>query len=233
MAKCVDILFLIPTYNRPHLLTDLLWDISMLTCTYKVLIYNDASTVSYEEVEKVIPYLHECNYYELKHNYGKQQFWKLQNIMYDQARCDEYKYCIGLLDDMRLVPDFYPQVINQFEQSRVDLLNIILPDCTKEYFEQERVSIIGVNGYTFYDYQWNDLCYITTQDYFDAMNYTCPEVHPYRWVKNKNASSGVSNAMTYKATDLGLKIMVVTKSLLTHTGQVSVMNTHRKGYISA
>ena len=232
MAKRVEILFLITTYNRPHLLKDLLLDIAELPCTYKVLIFDDCSTVDYSEVEEVIPELHKCEYYRLSKNHGKRQFWKLQNIMYNHVRCEEFDYCIGLLDDMRLVEGFYPLAIDMFEESDADLLNIVMPETMPDFLNSQGAQQFSVNGFTYWDYHWNDLCYITTVDYFESIDYTCPEVPLRRWIRNTKATSGVGSVLTNKFADMGGSIVMVTKSLLKHTGQVSVMNTHRKGYNS-
>jgi glycosyltransferase involved in cell wall biosynthesis len=225
------IVILISTYNRPELLRDLLLDISKLDCDYKVKIYNDCSTEDYSPVYLALAKLNDYEYRMMDENYGKRGFWQLHNVMYEELINEEFDYVIQMLDDMRLVKNFYPQVVDQFNHCGADMLNIILPSGTKEHFENKKANIVHSNGYSFWDYCWNDLCYITTRKYFERINFECPPI-PWKWFLNPSASSGVSSALTLKFQRMGGTIKVVTKSLLLHTGQVSQFNPQRSGYYS-
>lgn len=219
------ILITITTYNRPQLLLDLLIDIAKIP-DVRVKVYDDGSTEDYSEVVKFLDGM-DSYYVRLPHR-GKEGFWKIHQVMYSEMRYENYDYFVQLLDDMRLVQGFYPKVIEQFKLSGADLLNIINIDALIEVMKQRKVKSYEVNGVKFWDYHWQDLCFITTRKYLENIQYTCPRVSK-GWFDNPNASSGVSTALTKAFTG---RISIVDRALLIHTGQKSQMKPHRAGYYS-
>ena len=225
-GKGSGICILITTYNRPELLLDLLND-----CTFidgvKVKVYDDGSTDDYSRCKKLIMGMGWT--YKKVHHHGKYKFYQLHQLMYNEMRGEKYKYFIQLLDDMRLIDGFQEKVIKQFNDSGADLLNIINMDVLVRVMQERGVKMRTVDGVGYWDYHWLDLCFITTEDYFKQLNYTCPNISDAWFNRKKYVSSGVSTALTkaYKG-----KISIVDRSLLIHMGHISKMNTYKQPYLS-
>jgi len=147
--------------------------------------------------------------------------------MYSEMKGEKFKYFIQLLDDMRLVPGFYKKVISQFEACGAGMLNIMLPIALNTLLTKQRCPFYHVGGYKFWRKKWNDLCFITTREFFENIGWTCPMIPAVRWQVKPNASSGVGTALTHAYRG---SIVIVGRSLLQHTGQQSQMKPHRKGY---
>lgn len=195
-------------------------------------IYNDGSTLNYQ---KATEYLKENfdNYYYVKLPHGgKRGFWRLHQQMYKEMKGEKYRYFIQILDDMLLIPGFEKKAISQFNECGAELLNIIHPDGLIEYMTREGYKSEEINENVYWRRPWLDLCFITTEKYLDRLEYTCPKV-PDAWFNRKqHTSSGVSTAITREYVKRGGTIMIVDRSLLIHTGEVSQMNTYKVPYKS-
>jgi len=225
----VDLVIIITTYNRPALLLDLLKDLHReLDCEYKIKIYNDHSTEDYSKVKDFLKdNINNYEYIYTHKRHNRFRFWELHQRMYAEMVGEDFKYFIQLLDDMRLVKGFYKKAVEQFEACGAGILNIMLPIALNTLLQKERCPFYHVGDMKFWRKKWNDLCFITTRDYFENIGWTCPAIPAGRWKVNPNASSGVGTALThaYKG-----DIVIVGRSLLQHTGQQSQMKPHRKGY---
>ena len=230
--KSVRIIVLITTYNRPELLLDLLKSIKRELSCFRVKIYNDGSTLNYQ---KVTDYLRDNidDYYYVKMPHGgKRGFWKLHQVMYREMMDEKYEYFVQTLDDMLFVGDFEKKAISQFHECGAELLNIIHPEGLIDYMTREGYKSEKINGNIYWGRPWLDLCFITTKRYLERMNYTCPKVSDQWFNRKKHTSSGVSTAITREYVKRGGTIMIVDRSLLIHTGEVSQMNTYKVPYKS-
>lgn len=105
---------LIPTYNRPQALANLVRDLRSNDERFRLVIANDGSTKDYSEVDNLLT--EEDKHIRLKENHGKQWFYKVINALFAELRGKEYEYVFKLDDDLRLVDDFFEKAISRWKQ---------------------------------------------------------------------------------------------------------------------
>ena len=221
-------MFLIPTYNRPDMLLDLLKQIAKCPYDYKVKIYNDHSKLSYKKVIDYLPDLNEAEYYRTPENHGKQFFWLLNDLMYHDMEKEEFDYCVNLADDLELVEGFFEKAVRYHELSGADLLNILAIESMNRMWRTGDKPRFEKEGVTFIQANWIDGAFICTRKYFEKLNYACPCVPLRRWEKLPNSSSGVGAVLSGTFYRAGGTVMQLERSLVIHRSIKSVINTHRK-----
>ncbi len=229
MAERIKIVFAIATYNRPDMLLSLLKDIEReVSCSYKVLVYNDGSKMDYADVKS----MKNVVYKKLDHH-GKRYYYKLNQRIYKDLKKEDFKYFIHLADDMRLVEDFQKEAISRYKASGADVLNLFV---TTSLRDQLHKKVYSNNGHSFIKKRWVDGCYITIRGVLSKHGFKFPAVSD-RWFTSPNCSSGCGTALTLMMKRGGTKVVISEKSLVMHNGDHSVMSPDkirknlRKAYV--
>ncbi len=212
----MKITVIIPTYNRPDMLNDLLKQINEEREDYDltVQVYNDGSDLRY-----AIPGYDFLDYYRFDENAGKRNYWRRVNTAF--RRREKAHYYIMLADDMRICKNFFSEAINQYndiEHPHKICLNL-LKDERKENWTGFKRKDLGDHYLT----QWNDLCFIATEKFFNII----PGVYsidPNRWNENPLYGSGVGAQISFRVLTSKHNMYQVKESLVSHGKHKSVMN---------
>lgn len=200
-----DTIIFIQTYNRPHLLLNVLKDLYRETngsSDYLLWVVNDASPNSdYLYVQKYI----ESNFVEFiytynEQNYGKFFYHKSLNAHYGELKKYTFNYYIHLPDDILLVPKFIKRAKynwNNIADPKKISLNLLL-DAPREHTScwTDMVAELTTfdNEFKVYHSGWMDMMFITDIRFFRAINYnislTVAEQN-IRQASNPHLSSGV------------------------------------------
>lgn len=105
---------LIPTYNRPQALANLIRDLRSNDERFRLVIVNDGPTKDYSEVDNLL--IENDKHIRLQENHGKQRFYKVINRLFAELKGKDYKYVFKLDDDLRLAEGFFEKAINRWKQ---------------------------------------------------------------------------------------------------------------------
>lgn len=214
---------IIPTYNRPDKLSDLLSDLREQSQGFdlNVHVYNDASTVPYPRESGVY-------YHTYDRNHGKRMFWRLISDSFRNARLSEWDHLLMIQDDVRLKKEALKSLVSQWEtlsyhDRQAACLNPLLDGRTKCWTRYDRRNIhYGTHSYWLA--QWVDGMYICSRPMMEALRWKLTPIDPDRWEKWPRLSSGVGQQITIRLVQRGFRLYQVKKSLLIHENHESVMN---------
>ena len=235
--KKTKILVWINTYNRPNTLRRLLSDIvkSKENFVIKILIFDDASICErdYKWMINCFRDKLDIAYHKLFRNFGKKNYWKLCNLAMEKIKnLEEYDYYVKLDDDLRLCDRFFYRCIklwNKIGDEKKICLNFRLDDrCEGPVWTGVKPKIVNYGGTYFYKSQWVDMDFFVKKDFFDALYYRISDIHPSRWRKNKNNSSGVGRDISLRLNLRGYSLYLTTESLVFHCHEQSVMNSEER-----
>lgn len=224
-----DYLILITTHNRPRLLKKTLRRLKSeckgKSFKVKVKVYNDGSTRPYIAAYRYLGWaFKDFEYRELRHH-GKEKYYVVHQIMYEELRKESFKYLIQIPDDMLPIEGFFEKATQRLIESEGDLLNLIIkPSLSENWTKRNRPHMIK-NGLKYWKMPWFE-CFITTKKFCELMEYTCPK--PRKHIRcDPTRSSGVGAAMSLQFYNQGGHTRVVDNSLLTHEGRQSVMRNDK------
>lgn len=232
----MKIKILITTYNRPKMLVDLLKNLKQQTNEHELslLIVNDCSTLNYKPVLKYLKtaWFNRYDYFITEKNYGKRDYWQLINFAYHQLQSEQFDFIVQLPDDVLVVDDFFDKAIHAFKiipDANKSCLNI-LNDYSrngKSFWTNSKVVHHNFNGIGILNTGWVDMCYISTKNYLELLNFKINPVN-YKWSDNKKLSSGVGRQISMRLVSSGNSIYQVNKSLVIHDDHPSVMHPEHR-----
>lgn len=214
------------TYERPKMLKRLLADVQEHRGAHEisVVVYDDASSSGYDEVQKKLGVLG-GTYVRARKKHGKQQFWKWVSRAYsDQRTRDEPLFCL-LPDDFRLCTRFFDRAINIWNRITDPYkvaLNPIRDDSREgvECWTKQRPIDCG----PVFDAGWVDGALLCNRRYFEALNWKIHPVDSIRWRRNPKSSSGVGEQISVRLALARLGMYKVKRSLCVHVAVPSKMN---------
>jgi glycosyltransferase involved in cell wall biosynthesis len=223
-----DFCVIIPTFNRPQMLTELLDNIEREKKNYKVLVvvFDDNSSQKADltnyNIKKIV----------MSPNMGKRKYYVLINATFSYIRNVNSKYFIYLPDDVKLIDNFFDETKRIYESigdPRKICLNI-LTDCRVNRTNWTNFNSIDYGEY--YHTQWNDLCFISERKFFDVLNYSIEKIPENRWSSNPNLSSGVGQQISVRLNKKGHNMYHTKTSMVYHGDHESKMNKIERTKIS-
>lgn len=216
---------LIPTYNRPNLLKKLLSNLRKQAKGYDVeyLVLEDAG-----KGEDIIG----ADYFHIKskHHYGKKEFWKVINGLFQMVLWRErIDYVIMIADDMQICDNFFDRAIEQYEGIKDDkkiCLSLFMPKGreNKANWTCVKSTLVEFGQNKYYHTQWNDLCFIAKKDFLQALNFKINPIDKRRWDNAPLISSGVGQQISNRLHSLGYNMYHCFKNLVSHGTHPSMMN---------
>ena len=229
------IICLIPTYNRPDKLLNLLNDIYDNKGKHNIRIHivNDASKEDYSKVIELLndKFKNKTFYTTKGLNEGKRGFWKTVNLLYQSLLVYDFDYVFGFNDDFRLKNEFFDNVIsdwNKITDNKKVIYNPLLLDGLKNstfsrWSDNKNISIKNFNDFKCFKSNFVDTTFITDKKYFEALEY---RINPLTDYELKFASSGVGAQVTKRLLEQGCNMYMTTKTYIDHTCyDDSVMHT--------
>lgn len=216
-----DFCIAITTYEREDMLKNLLSDIlnNKKNFSVKIFIFDDGSTKKYN-LEN-----YDVKYIRYLYNHGKTKYWKLITDVFGVVKNIDSKYFIMLSDDIRLKDNFFDEALriyNKITDKNKICLNLLMDETRRNKTNWTNFRPIQYDE--FYHTQWNDLCFISEKNFFQALNFKIHEIDEELWVQNPNLSSGVGQQISHRLYDLKLNMYHVKNSLVTHGDHESKMN---------
>ena len=224
MDSNYDFCILITTYNRGNMLYDLINQIEKQKGNQKVLIvvFDDGSSQNYNFENPNIKYI------KFFPNQGKKKYWKIINTMFGYVKNINSKYFIQIPDDIQIIDNFLQTAASQYEKIS-DPNKICLSILTDgRVYRHNWTSYNSVDLGDHIKTQWNDLCYISTKEFFKELNFKIDEIPMSRWNKNPNLSSGVGQQISTKLHKKNKSMYHTKTSLVIHGDHESKMNFHER-----
>ena len=175
----MKILTAITTHKRPKWCLELLKQINNQNPQIRVVVFHDKDDCDYSQV---VDYCKEKNYTYLqsKENFGKWEFYKLNNFIYQYADSIDFDYFVQLPDDVILCNDFFSKSISLLENK--GCLNPLTLNFHKRRFElQDKQGLTKCN--------WADCCFITHKKYIKGLRLSRPSQSDSR-LPNKGSGTG-------------------------------------------
>ena len=217
----------IPTYNRPNQLLLLLKELCVYRDSYhmRINIFDDASTEDYSAVKSFIRDSGiSYKYITSGKNLGKVMFWKTNNRIFNNLKSDVFDYYIQIPDDVDLVDEFIPRLINMINDIKQPVLSYCTCTVHTEMFEKAGVNKENINGIEYWTNGWIDGAYIATRVFFDMIGFEIDPVDKKRWVTKPLSGSGVCSKIRAKYKRHGSKIYHTCHSMVKHGTHDSVLN---------
>ena len=203
----MNIAFLIPTYNRPRSLLEIVQKIHKLGDVY---ILDDCS-------DKDLTFLAKYNvkYFSNEVHKGKERFFETVTDLFYLMANTEYDYYFFMPDDLIPVDDFHIKAIytwNKIDDTRKICLNIYLDQsrykkaCWTDFIPRDKGAAWLTN--------WVDMCFMCEAKFFKMIGYKIPKPS-INWKVTPSMSSGVGRYISkYLVYRKMLRIYQVKSSLL-------------------
>ena len=200
-----------------------------------LIIINDHSDENYSSVKLYLQdhFPKHYDYIENKAHQGKPLYWKTVANGYQYAKETTFDYFIQLPDDVKLVKHFFKQAIKSWDRindprkvclSIAANYNRMMEPCWTSYMPHS----VSFGDLDYIRTGWVDLCFISSQAYLEAVNYTVNPVD-LRWAAKEGLSSGVGAQVSRLLIGKDLSIYSVKRSLVIHDHHPSVMHPkHRE-----
>ncbi len=228
---------IIPTYERPELLQDLLSDLEREAQSgihLDVRVYNDASDKDYSGVKEILErngwLMHLAAY-----NHAKAEHWRwIDRAFRDLEAKPPHKRILFVHDDYRLCYRFFSRVIDVWNSIK-DPQKLALTVAVDERRLHKRcwTGVEPVRVGEIWKTQWVDSAFICEQRFFEALSYRVPPVKAARWKENPNLSSGVGRNISVHLVGAGFNLYRVSKSLARHVEGPSMLHPNLKSDSSA
>ena len=199
----------ITTYNRIDGLFDTLKMVEeeFKDFDYTLSVIDDGSS-NYKPVE-VYCAMHGFTYHRNFINNGKQRHWVNANHVFHYGRINEADFVVWLADDMQYTKGWFTNAMNEMKAGKFNVMNCFLDH--RAYSKNwHRSPKKHKDGY-YYDGIF-DCCGIIKAKALDSINWFVPPVHPKRWERNPQASSGVGRWLTHNLNGIG----IVSRQYITH-----------------
>ena len=219
----------INTYNRHIFLKRLLQNIESMSSRYniRINIFDDGSNY-FDENIKIINLFKNVFYYRYNINFGKKYYWMIwDNMLKCNKNIIAEKY-IFLPDDVQLKDDFFKKINNLYKKINDDkkiCLSILMDENRRNKSCWTNFKVIEYED--FYKTQWNDLCFVCENIFFESLNYTIEKIDT-KIFKNKNISSGVGRQISLRLHKLGFSMYHSKISLVIHGDHESKMNKEER-----
>lgn len=199
---------------------------------FKLIIIDDHSDKSYRNV---ISFLNEknfnCSFKVNFPNYGKANYWKTINRLFEDVSQESFDYAIQIPDDIELCENFFQSAIAQYE-AITDKKKICL-NLLNDYRRKDKMwtpvvpSIKSFGSYNIIKTGWVDMCYIAEPKFFIALKYRIQKI-ANSWSANPLKSSGVGMNISQRLFRKGFSFYQVAHSLVIHDDHPSVMHPEHR-----
>lgn len=221
----MEIVVIIPTYNRSQLLNKVLEDLKREIPFAKVFVFNDGSSKTYH-IPDWIEYRH------IKHRCGKRNFWKLVSYMFQTIQHINFDYVFFLPDDVRLREGFYETCREAYEEIKAKDKKLI---CLSTGYANNRVHTACWTSYIprpisgkipLIRTQWNDLCFMCEREFFDLLHWRIARMPKSRWDNNPKKSSGVGRYISLTLHKMGRTMYHIAQSQVLFSNENKSMMQH-------
>lgn len=207
----MEVVVIIPTYNRAELLNKVLQDIKREIPFAKVFVFNDGSEQAYNVPEWV-------QYRKMMEHCGKRKFWKLVTYMFKSIKIENFDYVFFLPDDVRLKKGFFKTCLTAYEEIKAKDKRLI---CLSTGHANNRATTACWTGYKpqlisgtvlTLRTQWNDLCFMCEREFFDLLDWRIEAMPLSRWEGNPKRSSGVGKYISVNLHKMGRTMYHIAKT---------------------
>lgn len=218
----------IKTFNRPRQVMGLLRDIQEELRSFEgvgqVLIYDDASTEDYSEVQR-FAHAHGFRYTRADQNHGKQRHWEWMSRVYQDLKGLPADYYFSLPDDIRLAPGAITEAIRLWhtieDPQKVSLSLAVISNraevpCWTGIMPTHKGEVVHTG--------WVDGMCLFNRTYLEALNYQVPPIGAQRWRRDPLLGSGVGQVTSQLLVRKDLHMYRVPRSLVRDQFGPSVMN---------
>ncbi len=163
----MKIAFLIPTYNRPRSLLEIVQKIHKLGDVY---ILDDCSDNNYNFLLK-----YKVNLYRNEKHQGKAGFYKTVSDLFELVIGEHYDYYFFMPDDLIPVNDFHLKAIetyNEIKDNRKMCLNLLLEK--SRFMKACWTDFVPIDKGVAYLTNWVDMCFVCERKMLQVLNYNIP-----------------------------------------------------------
>jgi len=208
----VDIIIIIPSYDRYDWLFDILHKLhNHIGCryTFKIIVYDDSSTDSrYLKLNSIFS---DIILMRSTINGGKEYYWKTINNILEETRKYNFDYLIQIDDDFELCDNFINILLDNHITSNSMDEKVVATTYTRKV---ARVMRWGM-------YEWVDGGFVVNQSLLQEIKYKIPQMK-----RGINESSGVWSYISKQISIRGYKVNIHPEILITHLGYIdSKMHT--------
>lgn len=211
--------FLIPTYNRPRSLTEIVQKIHKLGDVY---ILDDCGKF---DLSKLLKY--NVKLFKNPEHNGKEKFYLTVNSLFNEIVDKDYDYYFFMPDDLIPIPDFHTKAIEIWEKIKDNRKT-----CINLFLEKSRFMTACWTSFKPRDVgpayltNWVDMCFMCEQRFFIYLDYRIPQPE-IDWKLTPSMSSGVGRYISkFLVFKKGLRIYQVKSSLFLSTPESSDSKMH-------
>lgn len=200
----VDLIFVIPTYNRYEMLRNLITSLTKekTDVKHKVFVLDDASN-NHLKNKEVCSNIDNLVYDNNKHNNGKKMYWKTFNTMLNFAKKYQFKHLVQIDDDFDLCENFIDRINNLSDKHNNSFVRYINTGSPKLRWD----TVNWVDGGTMIPYS-----------FLQRIKFKIDPIPYSRWNYAPHLSSGVWQQITEKLVKYKYKTIHLKKSLVKHLG---------------
>lgn len=222
---------LITTYNRPHLLMNLLRDIEAQAADTKVRVsvYDDASTEDYSEVKAFLEE-RQWQWHSEEENHGKIHHGRFVSKVFADQRRRKGPF-LFLPDDVRLRDGFFEKMREAWESipgsaQKRGCLRVLVSEARRNSASWTQASPKQVSDLVD-DVGFFDGAALLSKAALAALDYAVPPVDA-SLARGPNTSSGMGKAVSFKLKAAGLGMYRVRESLVDHVAAKSQMHPSQR-----
>ena len=230
-----ELMVVVTTYNRPQAAAKLLSRLSDalrargLEGRTALLVLHDACDRDYAEARALAQAAApRCLWLDARQRLGKAGFWKMHQTALLIARAWRPQRALYLQDDIDFDPDFLTRTDELWRATDHDPLRRVLHLFASQDDEEEGrwVSFTrrDLRGAGCRLTSWFDLsAFIVDRRFFELLDYRMVPIHPNRWKRKPEVSSGVGRQLTLRLFRRA-HVYQAWPPLVRHGSQPSVMN---------
>lgn len=219
---------IIPTYNRPQILGNLLKDLVREQADglrLDVRVYDDASTCDNTDQCNLVD-ARGWQWCRVSHHHGKTKYWQLIDRAFgDMALCPAGKMVLFIHDDYRLDELFFSKA-SEIWQSIDDPCKLALTVAVDPDRRNSRCWT-GVDPEKLgrvWKTQWVDGAFIARPRFFSSLQYRVPPVRSNRWHRDPSLSSGVGRNLSVHLANAGYHLYRTDVNLAHHQDGPSMLH---------
>lgn len=193
---------IISSYNRYDKLINIIKKINSENNSIEINILDDGSTD--DRYKNLSDLYNNVNILKNEYNYGRKEYWKSINKLFNVCKTKKYEMVIQIDDDFILCDNFIKKVTEKLKKS----------DCCCFHYQYNGLEN---NRWGLKD-NWVDGGIVFKGDFLKKINYEIKEINKFRWNFDCNMSSGVWHELSKEINKMGLKVLKTKKSYVLHDG---------------
>ena len=208
LAHEPELMIVLTTFGRPQLAARLLaaaraaLDAAQLTEHAALLVLHDACGQDYSAARQAARHVCPSHLWlDARERFGKPEFWRVHQTALLAARAWRPQLALYLQDDLEFAPDLITRAVALWNATASDPLRRVLylfsssdDEAGGRWIPFERRPAGPVRQTNWFDLQ----SFMVDRAFFELIDHRMVPIHPNRWRRRPEQSSGVGRQLTYR-----------------------------------